>query len=117
MAGFEVDHPATIALKISRLRTLLGELPPNVRFVEIDFERQKLPDRLQAEGFDSRQQAIFIWEGVTNYLTAGAVDGVLQNVGRLCASPSGADDSKRFTVKPNMHCPESNTSGGNWIHQ
>jgi len=40
VAAFEVDHPATIPTKISRLRSLLEELPANVRFVEIDFDRQ-----------------------------------------------------------------------------
>lgn len=77
VAGFEVDQPSTLALKISRLRTLLEKATTNVRFVAIDFEHQKLADRLRAEGFDRRQPAIFIWEGVTNYLTAEAVDAVL----------------------------------------
>lgn len=80
VAGFEVDHPSTLALKISRLRTLLEKATTNVRFVAIDFEHQKLADRLLAEGFDRRQPAIFIWEGVTNYLTPEAVDAVLQYV-------------------------------------
>jgi len=87
VAAFEVDHPATIATKVSRLRTLLEKLPVNVRFVAIDFDRQSLAETLQKAGFDSGQPSIFVWEGVTNYLTANAVDAVLRYVAN-CASGS-----------------------------
>ena len=80
VAAFEVDHPATVAVKLSRLRGLGAKLPANVRFVQIDFDRQSLAETLQQEGFDSGQPAIFVWEGVTNYLTASAVDAVLRYV-------------------------------------
>jgi len=87
VVAFEVDHPATVAAKLSRLRGLGAKLPVNVRFVEIDFDRQSLAETLQRGGFDSGQPAIFVWEGVTNYLTASAVDGVLRYVAG-CASGS-----------------------------
>jgi len=87
VAAFEVDHPATIATKVSRLRGLLEKLLANVRFVEIDFDRQSLAETLQNAGFDSVQPSIFVWEGVTNYLTASAVDAVLRYVAK-CASGS-----------------------------
>ena len=87
VAAFEVDHPATITTKVSRLRTLLEELPANVRFVEIDFDRQGVPEMLRQAGFDSGQPSIFVWEGVTNYLTARAVDVVLRYVAN-CAGGS-----------------------------
>jgi O-methyltransferase involved in polyketide biosynthesis len=32
---------------------------------------------LATAGFDRRRSALFLWEGVTNYLTAEAVDGTL----------------------------------------
>jgi len=79
-AAFEVDHPATLAAKLSRLRGLLARLPANTHFVEIDFGRQSLGEALHREGFDSSQPAIFVWEGVTNYLTDSAVDAVLRYV-------------------------------------
>jgi methyltransferase (TIGR00027 family) len=43
-AAFEVDHPATLAAKRSRLLRILAKLPANVRFVEIDFDRQQLAE-------------------------------------------------------------------------
>lgn len=79
-AVFEVDHPATLAAKIACLREVLPKVPDNVRFVEIDFNHQVLPEVLNRAGFKSLRPAVFLWEGVTNYLTPGAVDSVLRYV-------------------------------------
>ena len=77
---FEVDHPATGATKLAVLRRGAHCLPENVCFVGIDFNRQRLPEVLVAAGLDRQQPALFLWEGVTNYLTAEAVDAVLRFV-------------------------------------
>lgn len=37
---FELDQPGILAIKIERLRDLLGTLPGHVSFVEVDFDRQ-----------------------------------------------------------------------------
>ncbi|HVM95811.1 MAG TPA: SAM-dependent methyltransferase [Candidatus Acidoferrales bacterium] len=86
-AVFEVDHPATGSTKQAHLRRLLPKIPDNVRFVAINFQCEKLPEVLAASGFDAHRPAIFLWEGVTNYLTADAVDAVLRWVGS-CPSHS-----------------------------
>ena len=82
---FEVDHPATLAVKLERLRRALPALPPRVHFVRIDFNRDSLAQRLAEAGFDSSRAALFLWEGVTNYLTAEAVDSVLKYVAGCAA--------------------------------
>jgi methyltransferase (TIGR00027 family) len=115
---FEVDHPATLAAKRDVLSRKLGELPENVVFVEIDFNRQALGTTLEESGFDRRLGAFFVWEGVTNYLTEEAVDrtlrylavagkpgsrvqftyvdrGVLENDGRFDAADRSASVVKR----------------------
>jgi len=74
---FEVDHPDTLACKLSCLRNLLPQLPANVRYVQADFNSEKLPKLLAAAGFSSSLPAVFLWEGVTNYLTPEVVDSVL----------------------------------------
>jgi methyltransferase (TIGR00027 family) len=79
-AVFEVDHPATLAWKLDRLRKALPQLPQNVHYVQIDFNRENLPQLLTEAGFDSSLPAMFLWEGVTNYLTSAAVDSVLRYV-------------------------------------
>lgn len=85
---FEVDRAATAAVKQERLRRLLHELPANVRFVDVDFDRESLADALGRKGFDPSGAALFVWEGVTNYLSAPAVDATLRFVG---ARPAGTD--------------------------
>ena len=77
---FEVDHPATQKAKRERLEARLGELPGNVRFVPVDFEKDDLQAMLLRMGFDPNVEAVAVWEGVVSYLTAAAVD---QNFGML----------------------------------
>jgi methyltransferase (TIGR00027 family) len=77
---FEVDHPATQAAKLAKLRRLLPQLPEDVHFVPMDFDRQSLSNALDRFGFDSRCPTAFLWEGVTNYLTTDGVDSVLRYV-------------------------------------
>jgi methyltransferase (TIGR00027 family) len=78
---FEVDHPATLAEKRRRLARTGAMAPPNLRFAEIDFNKQSLPDVLLASGYDPSAKAFFIWEGVTNYLSEDAVDATLRYLG------------------------------------
>jgi len=78
---FEVDHPTTLAAKLQRLNQIIPVMPGNVRFVEIDFNQQSLSGALAEAGFDASLPALFLWEGVTNYLTADAVDSTLQYLG------------------------------------
>ena len=82
---FEVDHPATRSVKLAHLRRTLPAMPENVHFVEMDFNRQRLPDVLRQAGFEPWRAAVFLWEGVTNYLTAEAVDAVLRFVASCAA--------------------------------
>src|SRR5262245_46404771 len=77
---FEVDRPATLSAKRERLQGLLPEPPAHVRLVEIDFDREDLPGALAGQGFERRRRALFLWEGVTNYLRAPAVDAILRFV-------------------------------------
>jgi methyltransferase (TIGR00027 family) len=84
-AVFELDHPATLSVKRAHLRRALANLPHNVRFVEIDFDRQSLGEVLAQAGLDSLSPAVFLWEGVTNYLSADAVDAVLRFVASCAA--------------------------------
>mgnify|MGYP001066237249 CR=1 FL=1 len=77
---FEVDHPATQKVKIERIKRAFGRLPDNVVYVPTDFERDDVSRQLTDAGYDSSLRTLFIWEGVTMYLTAEAVDRVLDFV-------------------------------------
>jgi methyltransferase (TIGR00027 family) len=74
---FEVDYPATQAAKLQRLKKILDPLPGHVSFVSVDFNTQALDERLLASGYDDKGKALFIWQGVTVYLTADGVDNTL----------------------------------------
>ena len=69
---FEVDHPATQAWKRGRLLSAGIEIPAQIVFVAVDFERQSLADALPSSGFLAGEPAFFSWLGVVPYLTEGA---------------------------------------------
>ncbi len=78
---FEVDHPATQASKRDALRGVV-EPPANVTFVAVDFDIDDLGDRLRAEGYQETGRTLFVWQGVTMYLTAEGVDRTLAFVAK-----------------------------------
>jgi methyltransferase (TIGR00027 family) len=77
---YEVDHPATLERKCRQLKERFANLPTNVHYVPIDFNRDSLCSTLEQAGVMSSVKAVFLWEGVTNYLTDEAVDSVLRYV-------------------------------------
>ncbi len=78
VAVFEVDHPATSATKRARMRKLFhGAEPAHVTYVPVDFNVERLGDRLRAGGYRDDSKTVFLWEGVTPYLAQDAVDGTL----------------------------------------
>jgi methyltransferase (TIGR00027 family) len=74
---FEVDHPATQQVKLERLIKVIDPLPAHVTFVAVDFDTQALGERLLARGYDEQAKTLFIWQGVTYFLTAEGVDSTL----------------------------------------
>lgn len=70
---FEVDLPINVARKRNVVARVLGALPPSVHLVAVDFERDDLVATLTSSGYDADARTFFIWEGVTQYLTADAV--------------------------------------------
>jgi len=74
---FEVDHPASQATKLEKLKQVFGSQPAHVTYVGIDFNSQSLAQRLFESGYDERLKTMFIWQGVTQYLTPEAVDSTL----------------------------------------
>ena len=81
---FEVDHPATQAAK----RREVGAGPANLTFVPVDFEVDVLVERLVDAGLDQRQVTAWVWEGVTMYLSRGAIEQTLDDVAQLPAPGS-----------------------------
>ena len=78
---YEIDHPATQSHKRDVLDHI-GALSPAV-YVTWDFETRpmdELPEALAEAGHDAGAPTITIWEGVTMYLTEGAIDSSLRAI-------------------------------------
>jgi methyltransferase (TIGR00027 family) len=78
---FEVDLPSVQEDKKKKLQKHLGRLPEQVTFVPIDFDTQSLEAVLTRTAFDPSRPAVFVWEGVTQYLSQEAVRRTLAFVG------------------------------------
>jgi methyltransferase (TIGR00027 family) len=74
---FEVDHPATQAMKIKKVKSIFKKLPEHVAYVSIDFTRETLGDKLLEKGFNEGMKTLFIWEGVVMYLNQRSVESTL----------------------------------------
>ena len=85
--GFEVDHPATQRDKRERLARL-GITAPQVRFVEADFTRDPLAERLLAAGLDPAAPSLFLLEGVAVYLEPAVLEAVLGQLRQVAAPGS-----------------------------
>ncbi len=77
---FEVDHPITQADKLKKVQQVFGRIPAHVTYVVVDFNTQTLSERLLASGYDPNLISLFIWQGVTMYLTPEGVDTTLDIV-------------------------------------
>jgi methyltransferase (TIGR00027 family) len=76
----ELDLPATQQYKLRRLGAVPA-LAAGVRFVGTDFTAEPLGDVLDAAGLDRGRAVLFVWEGVSQYLTEAAVHSTLACVG------------------------------------
>jgi methyltransferase (TIGR00027 family) len=74
---FEVDHPDTQVAKRAAISRVLGDPPKHVRFVASDFSGGDLAAAMHVAGYSESRRSFILWEGVTGYLTAGAVDATL----------------------------------------
>ena len=79
---FELDIAPTQNMKKKCLKKARVKIPPQVIYGPIDFNRESLGDVLARAGYDHHEKTLFIWEGVSYYLSAEAVDATLDYVHR-----------------------------------
>ena len=124
---FEVDHPATQAVKHERLARLVDARPTNLEYIGVDFEREAIGDGLARSGFRRDRPAFFSWLGTTPYLSNAATLATLRSISSVGLGGSQivfdylapahsltAGDAqiierlKRFTArKPRLYLPTS----------
>lgn len=85
---FEIDLPATSADKQHRVEALMGQKPDWVTFVPIDFNTQTLDEVLAKADFAADQQTLYVWEGVTYYISQTGVDHTLRYIAEKSAPGS-----------------------------
>jgi methyltransferase (TIGR00027 family) len=99
---YEVDHPATQAWKKTMLQSGGIGIPEFVKFVGVDFERDRLEHQLQRAGFRTDAPACFSWLGVTVYLTPEAIFDLL---GWIASLPKGSSITFDYRAAPALLNP------------
>lgn len=79
---FEIDAPPTQAHKRAIL-SRHGIDAGHVKFVAVDFEKDDMLAHLIRQGFAAGAITLWIWEGVTPYLTAAAVTATFEAIATL----------------------------------
>lgn len=85
--AFEADAPETQAQKRQSLAAANIDAS-DVVFVPTDFNEESWLDALERVGFDPDKPTFVLWEGVTYYLEAEAVEATLQTVAERLAPGS-----------------------------
>ena len=84
---FEVDHPDSQREKQARAAGLT-RMAREVRFVPVDFARDRLDDALAAAGHDPARATTWVWEGVVMYLEQSELEAALAVIQRRSAPGS-----------------------------
>lgn len=77
---YHVDQKPVMDNYKNVMSGLEGGIPAHVKFVPIDFNTQNLGDELVKAGYDKDKKTLFLWEGVTQYITLEAVSGTLEYI-------------------------------------
>lgn len=85
---FEVDTKPTQEHKISLLHKNKIDINERIKYVAVDFEKDNLFEIIGESGFNKLKKTLFIWEGVTFYLSTNTVIQMLKMIKENSASGS-----------------------------
>ena len=77
---FELDIPTTQEAKIRQYQKRALSIPSGLTFIPIDFDREVLPVKLEAAGFERDSRTLFILEGLLMYLQPESVHETFQTI-------------------------------------
>lgn len=77
---FELDLPGTQLVKQRIVRRVVRSRPNKVTFIPIDFQKQDIGDVLAKNGYRPDRRSLFLWEGVTYFLTRQAIEATLRSI-------------------------------------
>ena len=99
-----MDYPSTQAWKRARSAAVPYKAK-DVRFVAIDFGRDRLEPLIQSAGFDPGKRTFWLWEGVTMYLRP---EEVAANLGAFATlSSPGSRIALTYLRRKNGRVPRS----------
>ncbi len=75
---FELDAPATQQEKLKALKLKKLVAPENLILVPIDFNKEKVADKMARAGFAAGKKSLFLLEAVTMYLPQEAVESTFR---------------------------------------
>lgn len=102
---FELDIAPTQDRKKKCLKKAKIGIPQQVTFVPINFNQESLKNILEEAGYQSHQETLFIWEGVSYYLDAESVDATLGFISHSSHKESIiAFDYTVSITEENMNC-------------
>lgn len=82
---FEIDHPATQAVKLARLHDAGIGIPDRTSFHAADFTRKSVTEILCEAGVDRRQRIFVSWLGVAQYLPRETILQALEDISTFSA--------------------------------
>ncbi len=85
---YEIDHPASQESKRNRFIKLRLDLPDNLEFVPVDFEKESLSDGLKKGSYSNKRRGFFSWMGTTPYLTRDAIFQTLRSIASVATPGS-----------------------------
>lgn len=85
---YELDTPWTQNHKLFQLQQNKIPIHENLKYIPINFETDDLRKSLVQSGFDPSKATLFLWEGVSFYLTNQTVTGMLRLLKEISGSGS-----------------------------
>jgi methyltransferase (TIGR00027 family) len=104
---FELDAKLTQQRKLECLQRAAITIPAQIHFIPVDFTVDDLKVVLVAASFNPEKQTVYIWEGVTYYLSAEVVDNMLAFV--RCNSPPGSSIAFDYAALSEVVLEEART--------
>jgi methyltransferase (TIGR00027 family) len=109
---YEVDLPATSLDKQERLSRVMTRTPETVQYVEVDFTRQDLVQRLKDHGCKLSVPTLFVLSGVSMYLPDAAVRELFSQVSQFS---SGSGIVLDYLLEDLLSEPEKYPGGPKWL--
>lgn len=78
IAFFESDTENIREAKFNQYRKRKIKIPDNLTFIPVNYDKEKIEDKIKESCFDKNKKTLFIMEGLTMYLQPKAVDDLIK---------------------------------------